>query len=1051
MSRALAPLLLAAITTVLAASVGAAGPGGAAGATAAGAAAEGGAGLETVTLHGGPASLAGALRVHVEGPYGASSSVFGPVPDRAFFSRLPVPPYGGVGTALRDEALSGYAVWLAFSVENATSGERWFLVGDGAGFNPSALVVVDERGASERFAGDSLERLRLSSGLEDVVAYGLGLPSGERRAVYVRLEGAAFGAGLNLWPAEAIEARVEKLVRVQGLLAGFALAACAAFAFVSSRPGPASARPRYSSALGLAFSSTAFLAVALGAGGGGVSALTSGAGLPRYAASVALGLAAISLEAAMALVQARGRGRAGQAVVARVIVPRLAFATTLLVSAVSTASPLASYALPVGLACLVGLRGALAAAAYSGRALAGMEEAARLTVKLESEMKGGRDFMTATAAALRAPLNGLVATLEDLDAILAECPAIPGPATSDLALARAEASRLDTLVSNILSYSGIGPARLSIEDFDLSSVARSAAGLLRVAISGRGVRIDVDLPILELRSDIGVSHRLLYTAMSRAAGNEGTTTVRVRASSGERGATLTVEYDGASYVDPGAGALPGVEPALDMDLAVMSRLASQLGGAFYRRVEGDRGAYVIELPRTSPADGEAGPAERGARPPARPSSRPIAGPLARGIRASVDLGASPSPSPARAAGRILVAGNEPVALLSMKRRLESSGWLVYATVSANEALERLLGEDPYDIAIVDSVMPEMSGFKFCESVRASRLGESVPLIVLIESGRPDEIELAFRSGASDYIARPASGLELAVRVKTHVELAASVKRELEQAARMAEFDKYRTLAMLSAGVAHEINTPNNAVLRNVPMLKEIWSALETVVERLNREEGGFSVRGFGYDDLRREIPDILNDLYMGAQDIKKIVEGLKDYARSPSDSKSYGLVDVNDAVRYSARLLKHSIVVSTSRFETALAEGLPRVRADRLKLTQVIVNVLENALQSLPDPSRGVRVESSSRDEGDGSAWVAVRVTDEGVGMPPETLASAFDPFFTTKRDRGGSGLGLPVASGIVQDLGGSIELRSAPGAGTTATIRIPASGRDEDGDDGRC
>jgi signal transduction histidine kinase len=397
--------------------------------------------------------------------------------------------------------------------------------------------------------------------------------------------------------------------------------------------------------------------------------------------------------------------------------------------------------------------------------------------------------------------------------------------------------------------------------------------------------------------------------------------------------------------------------------------------------------------------------------------------------------------PVSNAGIVLIAGNEPVSLLAMKRRLEASFWNVSVTVSANEALSRVTGGDRCDIVIIESTMPEMSGFDFCESVRANKETEALPIIVLVEAGRPDEVERAFRSGASDYMVSPSSGIELAARVKTHVNLAASVRREFEQAARMADLDKYRTLAMLSAGVAHEINTPNNAMLRNVPMLREIWAALEVVVERMNREEGGFSVRGFGYQDLKEGIPDILNDLYMGAQDIKRIVEGLKDYARAPSESVHFELVDVHDPVRYAVRLLKHSITLSTEHFDLSLDPGLPRVNADRLKLTQVLVNVLENALQALPDRSKAVRLETSLAPGTGDSRTVIIRVVDEGCGMDAETLALVFDPFFTTKRDKGGSGLGLAVASGIVHDIGGAIELKSEPGKGTEAIISIPAAG----------
>jgi signal transduction histidine kinase len=397
---------------------------------------------------------------------------------------------------------------------------------------------------------------------------------------------------------------------------------------------------------------------------------------------------------------------------------------------------------------------------------------------------------------------------------------------------------------------------------------------------------------------------------------------------------------------------------------------------------------------------------------------------------------------------VLVAGNEPVALLSMKRRLEASGWSVHATVSSADALDKALdrpgapavadGGQPYDIVIIDSAMPGMSGFEFCEAVRRSKSSEALPIIVLLEPGRIDEVERAFRVGANDYIVRPASGIELAARVKTHVDLSSSVRRELRQAASLAEFDKYRTLATLSAGVAHEINTPNNAVMRTVPMLKEIWSGIEPVVERLSRDEDGFSLGGFGYDDLRRDVPDMLNDLYMGAQDIKKIVDGLKDYARAPSANASLAVVDANEAIRYAARLLKHTIAVSTDRFSMTLSENLPMVMADRLKLTQVLVNVLENALQAISARSDGVSVVSEPVDDAGLGRFVAIRIADEGAGMEPEVLASVFAPFFTTKRERGGSGLGLSVALGLVQDMRGTIDIQSRPGAGTTVTIRIP-------------
>lgn len=988
---------------------------------------------ETVFLDAAKAQLGQSLRVHLEGPQGLPSTAFTRVPDRRRFSRLPVTGNGGFGASLRKEPFTGQAVWLSFSSYNATRDDQWALVADGAGFKPTTLVLVSEDGRSQYFSSEALERLHLHAGQADVTAYEFRHASGERLTVYFRLDGSgSFGPGLSLWQADALYSRAVTINGLSGALAGFTLAVCLAYALATTMPR----RAFKLASLRFAYPALVACAVLAGRNGGAISALLGGIGTPRFAVTVVSAAAALAVEWCIAFTVAAANlgnaARLDRKHRARIALPRIALAVVLGAAAFSTRSPFDSYLVPIGLCILISVSTVVAVVTQARWFTGSLDVAKRLGARLEAEAKGGRDFMTATAAALRGPLHGLIGILENLDTLESGPATVPRAAGSDLPLARAEATRLDNLVSNILSYSGLGPSRLAMEEFDLASVARSVAALLRVALAGRNARVEVVAPIIEIKSDIGFVHRLLYTAMNRAARTEGATRVHVSASSSESMVMVVIEDDGAAPRE----AAPGDSPVPDMELVVMGRLAKLLGGTFSTSRTNGGNLHVLEIPRSVPATSEESSAEpRGS---VLVSVEPV------------DAEFALSATPARVAGRVLVVGNEPVALIATKHRLESSSWLVDATVSSRDALGRVLGGEPYDIVIIDSAMPELSGFEFCESVRASHGSESVPIIVLTEAGRADEIEQAFKSGANDYIPRPASGVELEARVKTHVDLASSNKRELSQAARMAEFDKYRTLAMLSAGVAHEINTPNNAMLRNVPMLKEIWSTIETVIDRIHREEGSFSVRGFGYEDLKREVPDMLNDLYMGAQDIKKIVEGLKDYARSASATVVPGLVDANECLRYAARLLKHSIAVATDRFELVLAENLPPVHADRLKLTQVVVNVLENAIQALPDRHHGVRMATSIEVDVDGLESIVIRVDDEGIGMSQETLAMVFEPFFTTKRDRGGSGLGLAVASGIVRDLGGTIQLRSEPGEGTLAMIHIPAASRSEDGNSGR-
>ena len=127
---------------------------------------------------------------------------------------------------------------------------------------------------------------------------------------------------------------------------------------------------------------------------------------------------------------------------------------------------------------------------------------------------------------------------------------------------------------------------------------------------------------------------------------------------------------------------------------------------------------------------------------------------------------------------------------------------------------------------------------------------------------------------------------------------------------------------------------------------------------------------------------------------------------------------------------------STDHFSFRAGEGLPRVRGNFQKLEQVIINLLANACQALPGRDRAIRV-STSFDRS--SQSVILRVEDEGQGIPADLIAKVADPFFTTKRETGGTGLGLSVSHGIIQEHKGEIRMESEINRGTSIEIRLPA------------
>ena len=252
--------------------------------------------------------------------------------------------------------------------------------------------------------------------------------------------------------------------------------------------------------------------------------------------------------------------------------------------------------------------------------------------------------------------------------------------------------------------------------------------------------------------------------------------------------------------------------------------------------------------------------------------------------------------------------------------------------------------------------------------------------------------------------------------------------------RLVQTDKMASLGTLVSGVAHEINNPNGLLLLDIPVLKRVHDDAEEILEAHFRARGDFMLGGVPYSEMRDEIPRILDEMQDSAQRIKRIVNDLKDFARR-DDAAKKELIDLNEAVQRALRLVDPTIRSSTRRFSATYGAGLPQIMGNVQRIEQVIVNLVQNACQALPDPEREVSVSTSFDRENN---LVITEVKDEGSGVAEEHLPYLMDPFFTTKRDSGGTGLGLSVSAGIVKEHGGTLAFDSAPGSGTTVTLSLP-------------
>jgi signal transduction histidine kinase len=240
-----------------------------------------------------------------------------------------------------------------------------------------------------------------------------------------------------------------------------------------------------------------------------------------------------------------------------------------------------------------------------------------------------------------------------------------------------------------------------------------------------------------------------------------------------------------------------------------------------------------------------------------------------------------------------------------------------------------------------------------------------------------------------------------------------LRRTREQ---MIRADRLGTLGTLAAGLAHEINNP----------LVSIHTFLSLAPGK--REESADSEFWTSYHALAsREVDRI-----------RRLVDTMRRLGRGSEPHTPLEATDLGVLAQEVISLLQRESRLANLTLKVERDEDAPKVNVVRDRLHQVLLNLILNAIHASP---QGGEVRVRVYPDPNGEA-VCVEVTDQGPGIPEENLARIFDPFFTTKGPDQGSGLGLMICHRVVSDHGGTIEVRSRPGAGSTFCVRLPLAGR---------
>ena len=370
--------------------------------------------------------------------------------------------------------------------------------------------------------------------------------------------------------------------------------------------------------------------------------------------------------------------------------------------------------------------------------------------------------------------------------------------------------------------------------------------------------------------------------------------------------------------------------------------------------------------------------------------------------------------------------DDDIANLTVLQATCSGEFDVLTAPSGAEALE-IMADREIAVLLVDQRMPGMTGVELLETAR-QRHPHVLRILITAYSDLADAIAAINRGQVRSYIRKPWEPEQLKAILRDALEVYDTRRkvRDLEQ--RLLETERVYALGIIVAGVAHELRNPLTALMANLDLAA---MQVRHLLDALGRDRTADPAHA----ESLRTVADLIGEGTLTANRLAETVRGIQLSHRRQDDQCNADLREVTDLTLRCVRsdLLKRANV----RVDM---EPVPAVAGSPNKLGQVVLNLLINALQALPERPRN---ENSVvvRLRGDGDR-VTLEVEDNGSGIAPNVLHRVFDPFFTTKAS-GGTGLGLAITKKIVDEVGGTISVESTLMQGTRFTLSLPVAVED--------